>query len=506
MRPPFPPKSKPEPTRLRRAVYAAAPSALLAFALAGAFWSGRVLRDAASRVPAPPSSRASLDQVAENGSASGYAHDTNAASAEGSRNSEATLETVYALVKEHYVDELPPDSALTRGAVRSLLQALGDPNAQFYEPSQRTLLEDEAKGIWSGIGANVAVRAQKKNGYTEYKLVIVSPLPGSPSEAAGLRAGDVVTHVGGKWVLGYDPVLRASKLAQKIQTGDSASDADKVRQTFDAARNRLKGGIGLFAAQMALKGDAGVLKTEKLPGERVALTVARTGTAVPLLVSVPFARTSVTSVSEKPLTGQIGYVKISILDEQTPEAFRRALQRVPHKNGLILDLRNNGGGLLTSAQAVDSALPLPPAMQKTAPPFGYEKQGRSGTIIPLGVSHQATGNAPKIVVLVSHGTSGAAEGLASALVIRHNAALVGDTTFGDASVQTLYPLPDGSAFSLTTGAWLSGRKLSWANQGLMPRFAAPNDAVTTAVALLQKPSTIPARRAAQSKPVKGRNL
>ena len=110
------------------------------------------------------------------------------------------------------------------------------------------------------------------------------------------------------------------------------------------------------------------------------------------------------------------------------------------------------------------------------------------------------------MVLVNGGTSGAAESLASALADRHGAILVGQRTFGDASVQTLYPLPDGSAFTLTTGQWLSGRKISWAGRGLTPRFAAapPSQAtvlegndplIKQALRLLQSPQT-PVRHAA----------
>ena len=503
-----PPRKKQAPPPLRR-LFAALPLLLLTLTTGGAFWGGRILRGVASANASDTAAplAASLDQVAETGT-SGHAH---ALSESETAQTESTLQTVYALVKEHYVDELPPEQELTRGAVRSLLQSLNDPNAQFYEPHQRILLENESKGIFAGIGANLSVRAHKQNGYTDYKLTVVAPLPGSPAESAGLRAGDVITTVGGKWVLGFNPLLRASKIAQKIQTGDGASGKSdkKVRQTFDAAREKLRGGMGLFAAQMILRGDTDARKSAKLGAGPLILSVER-GMQAPFRVSVVFQEIRVASLTSKPMDKQIGYIKINTLGADTPAAFQNALQRVPHAGGLVIDLRNNGGGFVNAAQAIDAALPLPEAAQKTAPPFGWE-ENRKHQMVPLPVPEPAKGVAPKIVVLINHGTANVSEVLASALVLRHNAALVGEKTFGDASVQTLYPLPDGSAFTLTTGQWFSGRRQSL-SQGLTPlappaMVSSPDAALEYAVTLLHnKHNAAPVVRHSPTRPPKGKNL
>ncbi len=461
---------------------------LVCGATVGAFAGGQALKRLAE--PSQPTSittlAAPLDrtlaQVAEKegGSNSGGRAKTRSGGETNETASDATLDTVYALVKEHYVDELPSDRVLTGGAVRALLQSLGDPNCQYLEPAQRALLENEAKGVFVGIGAALAVRAQKQNGYTEYKLVVVAPLPGSPAEAAGLKPGDVITHIGGKWVLGYDPFLKASKLAQRLQaSGNDANDAS-VRKTYDAARARLRGGIGLFAAQMALKGEAASLKTANLPGDRLLLTVERrkekASDLSTLSVSVPLKETRIDAVLGKPLSPGVGYVKISYLGGTVESDLRKTLADVPHNKGLVVDLRNAAGGTVDTAQVVESLIPTlakETSLSRASVPFGYELQGKAHRTISVSrkVAHN-DGNpdtTEQIVVLVNGGTASSAESLAAALQFSRSAALVGSqNTFGDALEQSVYPLPGGAAFTLTTGELLTPRKQHFSERGLTP--------------------------------------
>ena len=192
---PRPKRRKNKRTALRLAARFAFP-VLVCGGVVGAFAGGQALKRLSERPQATsmtalaaPLDR-TLAQVAEKEGASNSGGRASARKREPSDSaSDATLDTVYALVKEHYVDELPTDRVLTGGAVRALLQSLGDPNCQYLEPAQRALLENEAKGIFGGIGAALAVRAQKQNGYTEYKLVVVAPLPRFPRRSGGLKNG-----------------------------------------------------------------------------------------------------------------------------------------------------------------------------------------------------------------------------------------------------------------------------------------------------------------------------
>jgi C-terminal processing protease CtpA/Prc len=231
-----------------------------------------------------------------------------------------TFESVYGLVEDHYVDQLPDDTKMSRGAVRGMISSLNDPNSFFLEPEQRALFEAEAHGRFAGIGAVTSIKGQKKDGYTEYKIVVIDPLPGSPAAKAGLKSGDTITHVDGKWVLGSDPFLKVNKLYQKIRDRDSDNE-DEFRKEYEVARKRVLGGIGLLPAQMLLR---------KGTTEKRVLTVQRPGAAAPLTISMTNALTEVTPVTiSTAANGKATVLKINLFTEKTVPEVKAALAKIP---------------------------------------------------------------------------------------------------------------------------------------------------------------------------------
>lgn len=379
-----------------------------------------------------------------------------------------TFETVYDLVREHYVDPLPGDRKMSYGTVRAMLGQLDDPNCFFLEPEQRALLEDEARGRFSGIGASLFVRKVARAGYMEHKVAIVSVLPGSPAERAGLRAGDIVTHVNGRWVLGADPYLGYNRLIRHAEARGERADEAAVRREEDAARQRVQGGIGLTATQLALRGDKKTLETQKLPKDGLPLTVERPGASAPLRLTVAVdGITEAPPVTARALENGAGYIKVPALTDQTAAEFRDALQSLRAPAGLVLDLRGNAGGAggsgataMEAAEAIDSLL-------TAGGPFALQVGGGGRKTTLRSPSSDA---APRrVVVLVDRGTAAGAEALAASLSDRGVATLAGGRTFGDPYVQSVIRLPDGSGFTLTTGRLVGPNRTDWAATGLVPK-------------------------------------
>ena len=370
----------------------------------------------------------------------------------------ATFEQVYQLVERNFVDALPTDTQMAHGAASAMLASLQDPDSRFMEAPEVAELNAEARGEYKGIGAVLAVRrlphakAGDVPAYTEYRLVVVAPLPGSPAEKAGMLAGDTITTIGGRWIYNDAYVYAQTKALKAVQ-----DDPVTFNKMLAALQKKIDGSLSLSEAQTKLDDPA---------AKTIALTVIRDGLPQPLSLSLDTsAPTVVSPITARTLPGGIGYIKIAAFTTGADKDFSNALAGFgTAPKGLVLDLRNSPGGLLEVGTAIAAKL-------TSAPALGYlETKGKK--IQPLTVTPDSPVVCP-IVVLVNGGTANTAELLASALQSK-GAKLVGATTFGDASDVKLITLHDGSGFTMTVGKLTTAAHGDFGGLGIKPDVALPS--------------------------------
>lgn len=348
---------------------------------------------------------------------------------------EKTLPAVYQLVEQYYVDDLPPIGTLSRATGRAMLAALGDPNCYYVTANQRRLLENEATGHFAGIGAVLTVQPTRRDGYTDYKIVVF-PLPGSPAEKAGLRAGDVITHIDRRFVMGFDPALKVNKLA--------------VAPKGELARS----GIRLATAQMLLRGDEETIATFAPSASGFNVTVQRPRATAPLTLRIPLGDTEAPVPAARSLAQNTVYLRVPLFTRETPAQVQNALQGVSPSARLVLDLRQNAGG--ESEAATQTLERIAPGVR-----LAGQKASAQG-----GMSSHSTLARP-VAVLLDEGTGGAAEAVAVSLAQR-GAATVGSRTSGNPVLQTAFALSDGTGFVLATGRVPLPHRADGTTAGLTP--------------------------------------
>ncbi len=306
---------------------------------------------------------------------------------------------VWDLVKNQYVDQPVDEKEMMRGAIRGMLESLGDEHTSYMDPDQFRQANMQMEGDYEGIGAWVDTTG-------EY-LVIVSPMPDSPAEKAGLKPGDTIVAVDGEDMTGIDGNL-------------------VLRRILGPA------------------------------GTEVTLTVRREGQEETFDVTITRARIVVPSVTSEMLDNNIAYVQILTFGDDTTPDLKDALEELMAQNpqGLILDLRNNGGGYLQTAIEVVSQFVSNGVVM-------YEEYG-DGTRQTFEALPRGLATDIPLVVLVNEGTASASEITAGAIQDLKRGTLVGVTTFGKGSVQNWIPLEnDEGAVRVTIARWLTpnGRQI-----------------------------------------------
>lgn len=329
---------------------------------------------------------------------------------------------VWDRVESKFYREQPLDyQQMTYGAIEGMLKTLGDDYTVFEEPENAQQTRERMSGQFEGIGA-----------YIEFKdgqLLIVSPIEESPAEKAGIKAGDAVLKVNGE---------------------DLAPQLD-----------------GLDPAEAGTKAASIIRGPE---GTTVNLTIFRASTNETLEFAIVRGKIPLISVRSKLLDGNIAYVQLSGFNETTTDELDKALTDVLAQNpsGLILDLRNNPGGLLTVAQeTLGRFLPDGAALKEKF------SDGRTETLDVI-----RSGNAPgafdvPMVVLTNGGSASASEIVAGALRDRGRATLVGEKTFGKGSVQSVEQLSDGSSARITIARWLTPNGSEIHKKGIEPDVYVP---------------------------------
>ncbi|HSR40639.1 MAG TPA: S41 family peptidase [Longimicrobiales bacterium] len=297
-------------------------------------------------------------------------------------------------VVERYVDEVDR-SSLYRSAIEGLLDDLGDPNTAFLDAEDYENLRIQTEGEYGGVGLEIVER--------EGWITVVSPLPGTPAMRAGIRAGDRIVEV----------------------EGQSTEDWS-TQQAVDV-----------------LRGDA---------GSEVSVRIQRPGVDALIPFTLTRARVTVRSVPfATMLTERVGYVPLNLVSESSTREVREAVDslRGEGMEGLVLDLRGNPGGLLDQGVALSDLFldADQPVVETRGRAAGQDETFRSRT-------RQAFTDMP-VVVLVDERSASASEILAGALQDHDRALIVGNTTFGKGSVQTLYRLSGGGVLKLTTAHWFT---------------------------------------------------
>ncbi|MEM7193530.1 MAG: S41 family peptidase [Pseudomonadota bacterium] len=314
---------------------------------------------------------------------------------------------IFGKIKEDYVDP-SDDSTLLNDAIRGMLQGL-DPHSAYLRPDAYSDIRESTEGKFGGLGIEVTT----EDGF----IKVVAPIDDTPAYDAGLKPNDIIVML----------------------------DDKPVR------------GIGLRAAVESMRGP---------PGTPIKLTIAREGIAEPFEVTLVRAVIRVTSVRSEEFPDGFAYIRISSFQSRTAANLENRLEEMQENmpdgiHGLVLDLRNNPGGVLRGAVEVSDLFLASGPIVSTR---GRNEDNQSSYLAKSG---DVLDDAP-IVVLVNGGSASASEIVAGALQDHKRAIILGTKTFGKGSVQTVIPMNNGAALKMTTARYYTPSNRSIQATGIIP--------------------------------------
>ncbi|MBI2177185.1 MAG: S41 family peptidase [Candidatus Tectomicrobia bacterium] len=337
----------------------------------------------------------------------------NTAAREESAYSELrTFTEVLSLVEENYVNPIEQQK-LIRGAIHGMLRTL-DPHTSYLTPEFYKEMQVETTGRFGGLGIEITIR--------DDVLTVVTPIEDTPAFRAGVKAGDQIIAV----------------------EGESTKD------------------MNLQDAVRRLRGE---------PGSSVKITVRRKGVEKPLDFTIAREIIRIKSVRSRMFPDQIGYIRLRSFQGTTGAEVRDALSQLMAQKarGLVLDLRNNPGGLLSQAVEVSDIF-LEPGNLIVYTKGRLESQQQRFTSSTRGAGAEIP-----LLVIVNAGSASASEIVAGALQDLKRAPVLGEKTFGKGSVQTIVPLSDGSGLRLTTALYYTPKGRLIQGEGIEPDVKVPSE-------------------------------
>jgi carboxyl-terminal processing protease len=315
------------------------------------------------------------------------------------------------LVNDHFYGDTTDTTQRTYGAIRGSMQALDDPYTLFVEPQQRDREQEELRGSFGGIGAWVERAPDGR--------ILLTPMDGRPAQEAGVQSGDELIAVDGTSVtpeMPFDDVLAL------------------------------------------VRGEAGAI---------VVLTVRREGVEDPIDIEVERAEIVTPSVTYELKEEDVGYIHILIFGERTADELEDAARDLKDQGATsyIIDLRDNGGGLLPAAVDVASQFLREGVVL-------YERKS-DGTEKAFDVHGRGILRDDPVVFLVNNATASASEIVAGAIQDYERGVLIGTETYGKASVQFIFDLSDGSSVHITNARWLTPNRQEIDGVGLTPDIVVP---------------------------------
>ena len=324
-----------------------------------------------------------------------------------------TFTEVFAKIKNDYVEDVD-DKTLLENAIRGMLSGL-DPHSTYLDPEGYKELQVGTTGRFGGLGIEVGM----EDGF----IKVISPIDDTPAKKAGMHAGDLIVRL----------------------------DETPVK------------GLSLSQAVKIMRGK---------PGSDIILTVVRDGEDKPLKITITRAIIKVKSVKSKALGDEYGYIRITSFQSKTGENLLEELEKLQEASldatktglkGLVLDLRNNPGGVLSAAVDVSDAFLTKGLIVYTE---GRDTESR----LKFSATPADVLNGNPIVVLVNGGSASASEIVAGALQDHNRAIIMGEKTFGKGSVQTILPMNTNSALKLTTARYYTPSGRSIQAEGIVPHI------------------------------------